>query len=97
MEQRTHMAKTLKPLFAFVLLQRPLLESVHLSIPKSAAKRLAPPEGTVIAKGPAASPDIRIGSKVIYGRLAGDWLKIDDEHEVYVCQDEDILAEWVEE
>lgn len=93
------MAKTLKPLFAFVLLERPLLESKtgNLMIPKDAARRLARPVGTVIAKGPSADASIRIGAKVIYGKLAGDWIKVDDEHEVYVCQDEDILAEWVDE
>ena len=91
--------RTLKPLFAFVLIQRPLLESKtgSLMIPKDAAKRLARPEGTVIAKGPTAHESIRVGAKVIYGKLAGDWLKVDDDHEVYVCQDQDILAEWVEE
>ena len=93
------MARTLRPLFAFVLLERPFLESKsgHLMIPRDAAKRLARNEGTVIAKGPTADASISVGSKVIYGKLAGDWIKVDDEREVYVCQDEDILAEWVEE
>ena len=80
----------LRPLFARVLLERERVKT-NLIIPYTADKRNAPTKGRVIAKGPTADPSIEIGATILFGKFAGDWLK-DGDQEVYVCQDEDIIA-----
>ena len=62
-------------------------------IPESAAKRNAPAQGVVIAVGKECEDWVRDlkGRRVIFGRHAGDWIK-DGEREVYILQEEDILA-----
>lgn len=81
----------MKPLFARVLLEREKLRSGLIMISDDASKRNAPSRGKVIAVGPNADPSIEVGQTVLFGRHAGDWLK-DGEREVFICQDEDILA-----
>ena len=80
----------LRPLFARVLLERERIKTT-LIIPQIAERRNAPTQGKVIARGPTADESIPIGATVLFGKFAGDWLK-DGDSEVYVCQDEDIIA-----
>jgi len=84
----------LKPLFARVLLERPRMVSGsgRIIIPESAQKVNAPTRGVVIACGPSCDPGIQPGQTVLFGRHAGDWIKDGAGNEIYICQDEDILA-----
>ena len=83
----------LEPKFARVLLEREKVKASGIIIPESAEKRNAPVVGTVVAVGPTADESIKIDSKVIFGRHAGDWIKSPDGREFFICQDEDILVE----
>lgn len=82
------------PKFARVLIEREKVKST-LIIPESAEKRNAPAHGRIIAAGPTCDDEIKklVGKTVIFGRHAGDWIKAPDGSEIYICQDEDILAE----
>lgn len=82
----------LRPLFSRVLIAREKMQSTsRIIIPDDVSKRNAPAKGTVIAVGPTCDPSIEVGQVVLFGRYAGDWIK-DGEQEVYIAQDEDILA-----
>lgn len=81
----------LKPLFARVVIEREVLKSGSIIIPDEAAQRNAPAKGVVVAVGPECDESVQVGETVLFGRYAGDWFK-DGEKEVYVCQDEDIIA-----
>ena len=84
----------LKPLFARVLLERPQFKSSSglLIIPESAQKVNAPTRGVVVACGPTCDPGIQPGQTVLFGKFAGEWIKDGAGNEIYICQDEDILA-----
>ena len=82
----------LKPLFARVLLERPKMVSSRIYIPESAQKVNAPTRGVVAACGPSCDPSIQPGQTVIFGQHAGAWVKDGAGNEIYICQDEDILA-----
>lgn len=103
------MADKYTPLFARVLIQRMVEEkrgSIH--IPANIAKRHARSEGTVIAVGPTADENIKVGDHVIFGKHAGTWLdgtysefkdargvigsKDNNDGTLFICQDEDILV-----
>jgi len=95
----------LKPLFARVLCKRDKAKK-HGSIllPPSAEKRLAATVVEVVAVGPSADKSIKPGSKYIVGAHAGAWLNAAgtpmpnaDTAEFYICADEDLLVEIVEE
>src|SRR3546814_8141608 len=98
----------LLPLFARVLRRREKFasRSGSITIPADVAKRNAPPKGTVLAVGKGCSERIKPGRVVIIGQYAGSWINADglliprdsgeappDEIELFVCQDEDIIAE----
>lgn len=94
------------PKFARVLMQREHLKSAKILIPDAAAQRNAPCKGRVIAKGPTADESIEIGKSYIFGPHSGMWLRsdggvasiMDDSTECFfVCQDEDIICEIVED
>lgn len=95
------------PLFARVLIQRKV-EEKRGSIILPDAKRHARSEGVVIAKGPTADENIKVGDHVIFGKHAGAWLdatysetkdargivgtKDNNDGTLFICQDEDLLA-----
>ena len=84
----------LKPTFARVILERESLKSkTSLIIPEIAEKRNAPTQGKVIAVGPTADDTVKemIGKTVLFGKFAGDWIKVGD-RDLYIVQDEDILG-----
>jgi len=81
----------LKPLFARVVIERETLKHGSIIIPEDAGKRNAPAKGVVVAMGPECDESIQVGQSVLFGRYAGDWFE-DGDREVYVCQDEDIIA-----
>jgi co-chaperonin GroES (HSP10) len=92
----------LKPLFARVLLRREkFTKSGSILIPGAAQKRMASTKCTVVATGPTADESIKVGSTVLIGRFAGDWLREDgsvvaadaEDAEFYICADEDLLCE----
>ena len=83
---------TLKPKFARVLIEREKIVARGLIIPDSAEKRNAPARGKVIAVGPNCDASIAPGMVVLFGQFAGAWVKVEDK-EIYVCNDEDIIAE----
>ena len=88
-----------EPLFARVVLEREKVKTVSgLIIPESAEKRNAPARGIVRAVGPNADDSVKklIGKSVLFGKFAGDWMKLPNGDEIYVTQDEDIIAEIVE-
>lgn len=95
------------PLFARVLIQR-IVEEKRGNIILPDAKRHARSEGIVIARGPTADENIPIGARVIFGKHAGAWLdgtysevkdmrgvvgvKDNNDGNLFICQDEDVLA-----
>jgi chaperonin GroES len=84
----------LRPLFARVLVEREKLKTkTGLIIPESAEKRNAPAMGRVISVGPTCDPAVKDlkGRQILFGRHAGDWIQ-DGDKEVFILQDEDILA-----
>lgn len=84
----------LKPLFARVLVERDKLKSKGgILIPETAEKRNAPAIGTIISVGENCDAQIKDlkGRRVIFGRHAGDWIQ-DGDKDIYILQDEDILA-----
>lgn len=91
----------LHPLFARVLIRREKFASKSsIIIPDEAAKRNAPSKGEVLAVGPGADESIKPGMTVLFGQYAGTWVNPDgtvvtreEEAELFVCQDEDIIAE----
>ena len=66
-------------------------------IPDSAAEK--PDQGEVLAVGPGKKteegkilpPDVKVGDKVLFGKYAGQTVKVDGE-EVLVIREEEILA-----
>jgi chaperonin GroES len=66
-------------------------------IPDSAAEK--PDQGEVLAVGPGKKtedgkvlpPDVKVGDKVLFGKYAGQSVKVDGE-EVLVIREEEILA-----
>lgn len=66
-------------------------------IPESAAEK--PDQGTVVAVGPGKRSDdgtvlpldLKVGDKVLFGKYAGQSVKVDGE-EVLVIREEEILA-----
>jgi co-chaperonin GroES (HSP10) len=92
----------IKPLFARVLLEREKPEKIgSIHVPQEFAARQASTKCRVVAKGPNADESIRIGSWVLIGKFAGDWIDEDGkpvpEGQFYICQDEDIIAELEDE
>ncbi len=91
----------IKPLFARVLLERHKVEKIgSIQLPESMAKQQARLKCKVLAVGPHADESIKTGSVVLIGRHAGDWLNTEgkpvsnaDDAELFIVQDEDILAE----
>lgn len=90
----------LKPLFARVLLKREKFEKAgSILIPMDQQKRYASTRCEVLAKGPEAHEQIKIGSTVLIGQHAGAWINAEGkpasegEDEFYIAQDEDILCE----
>ena len=92
----------LHPLFARVLIRRERFaaKSSSIIIPDEIAKRNAPSKGTVLAVGPGADASIKPGMTVLFGQYAGTWLNEDgtvlareQDAELFVCQDEDVIAE----
>jgi len=97
----------LKPLFARVLLERPTFQSSgSIIIPDQAKQRYATLKCRVIDKGPEADESVGIGSMVLIGRHAGAWFSAagdpvvdteSDEGVFYICQDEDIICEVIDD
>ena len=84
----------LTPLFARVVLERESLKSSSgLIIPDSVSQRNAHNRGIILAVGPTADESLKdmIGKVVLFGKFAGDWIKVGD-RELYIVQDEDILG-----
>ena len=86
----------LEPKFARVVVRRDKVQKGRILIPETAEKRNAPNLGVVVAVGPTADQTIKPGMRVLFGRHAGDWMKVDGiDEELYILQDEDVLAEIV--
>src|SRR5690554_7925651 len=90
----------LRPLHDRVIVKRLDNERTTASgivIPDSAAEK--PDQGEVIAVGPGKRTedgkllpmDVKVGDKVLFGKYAGQTVKVDDE-EVLVIREDDILA-----
>ncbi|WP_059413169.1 co-chaperone GroES [Cupriavidus basilensis] len=91
---------SLRPLHDRVLVKRSDNETRTASgivIPDSAAEK--PDQGEVIAVGPGRrneageriAPDLRVGDRVLFGKYAGQGVKVDGE-ELLVLREEDIVA-----
>lgn len=90
----------LRPLNDRVIVKRLENETKTASgivIPDSAAEK--PDQGEVLAVGPGKKtedgkvlpPDVKVGDKVLFGKYAGQSVKVDGE-EVLVIREEEILA-----
>jgi len=93
------MKKKLRPLNDRVIVRR-FTETKTASgivIPEAAAEK--PDQGEVLAVGPgkkddkgaAIAPDVKVGDVILFGKYAGQAVKVDDE-ELLVIREEDILA-----
>lgn len=83
------------PLFARVLLEREAPEKIgKILVPQEHQKRLAQTKGKVLSVGPTAEDDIKalVGKVVLFGKFAGDWIKDESGRDIYICQEEDLLA-----
>ncbi|MGT2509322.1 co-chaperone GroES [Cupriavidus basilensis] len=91
---------SLRPLHDRVLVKRSDNETRTASgivIPDSAAEK--PDQGEVVAVGPGRrneageriTPDLRVGDRVLFGKYAGQGVKVDGE-ELLVLREEDIVA-----
>lgn len=90
----------LRPMFAFVLVEREKLTNSAIIIPEAAQKANAKARGKVVEIGPDADERIKIGGTYIFGKYAGDWVNAEgksvaspDEAEYYILKDEDLLCE----
>ena len=94
------MSNNLRPLHDRVIVKRLDQEtktSFGLVIPESAAEK--PDQGEVLAVGPGKKDDkgvaiamgVKIGDRVLFGKYAGQTVKIDG-NEVMVMREEDIMA-----
>ncbi|KWE60327.1 molecular chaperone GroES [Burkholderia ubonensis] len=91
---------SLRPLHDRVIVKRLDQETTTASgivIPDSAAEK--PDQGEVIAVGPGRRdndgqrivPDLKVGERVLFGKYAGQTVKVDDS-ELLVLREEDIVA-----
>ena len=94
------MSNNLRPVHDRVIVKRLDQEtktSFGLVIPESAAEK--PDQGEVLAVGPGkkdddgkrVTPDVKVGDRVLFGKYAGQTVKIDG-NEVLVMREEDIMA-----
>lgn len=81
------------PIFARVLLKRPIEEKTTGGILLTNARAHAQAKGIVVAVGETCAETVKnlMGKTVYFGKFAGDWLTHKNE-EYYICLDEDILA-----
>ncbi len=90
----------LRPLHDRVIVKRLDNERTTASgivIPESAAEK--PDQGEIVAVGPGKRTedgkvlpvDVKVGDKVLFGKYAGQTVKVDDE-ELLVIREEEILA-----
>lgn len=90
----------LRPLHDRVIVKRLSSETKTASglvIPDNAAEK--PDQGEVIAVGPGKrddsgkiiNPDVKVGDRVLFGKYAGQTVKMNDE-ELLVMREEDIMA-----
>lgn len=88
------MAKQFKPLFARVVLKKHIpTQQGRIIIPDQFQKQLTDQTGEVIAVGPTCDATIKVGQTVYLGKHAGAWIKMPGtDDELFICQDEDILA-----
>jgi chaperonin GroES len=91
---------SLRPLHDRVIVKRVEQETTTSSgivIPDSAAEK--PDQGEVIAVGPGKrgddghriEPDLKVGERVLFGKYAGQAVKLDGE-ELLVLREEDVVA-----
>ena len=86
---------TIKPLFAYVVLEREKLKSASIIIPDIADKRLAPSCGVVIAVGEMCYEPVKklVGKLVLFKQHAGAWVKTPDGKELFCVEEVDLLGE----
>lgn len=85
--------RTPTPFFARVLLKREKKDKIgSIILPESAASKMAPDEGIIIAVGHTVDQEVRecIGQKVMFAKYSGAWIKIKDE-EYFICEEQDLL------
>ncbi|MCC8402260.1 co-chaperone GroES [Paraburkholderia sp. MMS20-SJTN17] len=91
---------SLRPLHDRVIVKRLDQETRTASgivIPESAAEK--PDQGEILAVGPGrrdadgkrVEPDVRVGERVLFGKYAGQAVKVDGD-ELLVLREEDIVA-----
>ncbi len=94
------MSKKLRPLQDRIVLKRLDNETTTLGgivIPESAAEK--PDQGEVLAVGPGKKDDkgapialdIKVGDRVLFGKYAGQGVKVNGE-ELLIVREEDVLA-----
>ena len=88
----------MKPLFSRVLLKREKADKIgSIYVPDESKDRQSTTKCLVVDKGPNAADQITVGSWVLIGKYAGDWIDSDGkavpDGEYFIVQDEDILCE----
>ncbi|EIP85557.1 chaperonin, 10 kDa [Burkholderia humptydooensis MSMB43] len=94
------MSMSLRPLHDRVIVKRLDQETKTASgivIPDSAAEK--PDQGEIVAVGPGrrdadgkrVEPDVKVGERVLFGKYAGQSVKVDG-NELLVLREEDIVA-----
>lgn len=85
-----------QPIFARVLIERSINEKTAGGIILPNAKRYASSRGKIVALGESASPVLKVGQEVLFGKHSGTWIdpsnKEGEDGTLFLCQDEDILA-----
>jgi chaperonin GroES len=92
--------KKIRPLHDRIIVKRVEAERTTASgivIPDSAGEK--PDQGEVLAVGPGkrddsgkvTAPDVKVGDRVLFGKYAGQTVKVDGE-EILVIREEDILG-----
>ena len=90
----------IRPLHERVIIRRLAAETttaLGIVIPDSAGEK--PDQGEVIAVGPGKrdeagriiTPDVKVGDRVLFGKYAGQTVKVDGE-ELLVMREEDIMG-----
>ena len=107
----TENAESFQAQWDYLILKRevPTQTKGGVLLPDSMQKIKSDARGTIISMGPSAGwldpkdPDseraFEVGDEVIFGKLAGDFIKVPDKDgedvEVFICKDVDVLAKVV--
>jgi co-chaperonin GroES (HSP10) len=94
-ELPTHIVvEQLQPQFDKLIIARERPDKVgSVLLPDTAKAYMSKNLGRIVAVGPNADENLKVGQAVIFGRSAGDWQKLPgSEQEVFFALDTDIIC-----